>query len=321
MRFVAPTPTPKGFARRTPPAVFPAILGLLGLALAWRRAGALIEGAAPLADLIAGGAIFIFLVALVAYAAKLMRRLSVLADDITVLPGRLGLSALCGSLYLTATLAGAWHPVAAVAVFYLGLALHVPIIGLILRYIVTSPREARRYSPAGQLYFTSPIVGALAAASLGLHPLADLLFYLFTAVGLLIGLWGAVDLMKRAMPAPLRPLLALHLAAISVSGSTAKILGHSDIALGAAVLAALVLVLLLPSLRATLQSGFSALWAAFTFPFAATASLWLLVGTAWTVPGLLLLAAATGINLAIAYRIGRLWLGGQLAVKTNAAIA
>lgn len=321
MRFVAPTPTPKGFARRTPPAVFPPILGLLGLAVAWRRAAGPIEAAAPLADLIAGGSIFVFAVILVAYGAKITRRISVLADDMTVLPGRLGLSALCGSLYLTATLTGAWHPSVAVAIFYLGLAIHVLIIGLILRQLLTAPPEARRYSPAGQLYFTSPIVGALAAASLGLHPLAQLLFYLFAATGLMIGVWGGLDLARRPMPAPLRPLLALHLAAVSVSGSTAKILGHDQIAFGAAILAALVLALLLPALRATVQSGFSALWAAVTFPSAATASLWLLVGAGWTVPGLLLLAAATGINLAIAYRIGQLWLGGQLAVKTNAAIA
>ncbi|WP_284165435.1 tellurium resistance protein [Frigidibacter sp. SD6-1] len=321
MRFVAPTPTPKGFARRTPPAVFPAILGLLGLAVAWRRAARQLEAAAPLADLLAGAAVLVLGVALVAYAAKLMRRMSVLSDDIAVLPGRLGLSALCGSLYLTAMLTGPAHPVLAAVVFHVGLVFHLLVIGLILRQIATAPPEARRYSPAGQLYFTSPIVGALAAASLGFGPLAQFLFYLFSATGLAIGLWGVLDLVKRPMPAPLRPLLALHLAAISVSGSTAKLLGYDEIALGAAALAAVVLLLLLPALRPTLGSGFSALWAAITFPSAATASLWLLVGTGWTVPGLLLLAAASGINLAIAYRIGRLWLGGQLAVKTNAAIA
>jgi tellurite resistance protein len=81
----------------------------------------------------------------------------------------------------------------------------------------------------------------------------------------------------------------------------------------------LFLLGLLVSLRWITESGFSAMWGAFTFPIAAYASA--LFVTGWEVPGMLVLAAALGVVPVIAYRVITLWGSGRLAAVTNAAEA
>ena len=58
-----------------------------------------------------------------------------------------------------------------------------------------------------------------------------------------------------------------------------------------------------------------------TMTLAATATLWLTLGGLWCWPGLAALLLATIIIPAIAWKVLRAWAGGQLALKTNAAIA
>jgi tellurite resistance protein len=70
-----------------------------------------------------------------------------------------------------------------------------------------------------------------------------------------------------------------------------------------------------------LEAGFSPLWGAFTFPLAAVANFWLVLGGAWRLPGGLALVAATVVIPPIAIKVMQLWAKGQLAVKTNAATA
>jgi len=104
---VPPLPRPPvapggGGWRRTPPAIFPPILGLWGLGLGWRAAGeAAGFGPAP-GEVILGAVFLLWLGALVAYGAKVARRPGVLAEEVRVLPGQSGLAALG-----MATMAGA----------------------------------------------------------------------------------------------------------------------------------------------------------------------------------------------------------------------
>src|SRR6056297_537910 len=62
------------FWRRTPPVLFPACLGALGLGLGWRRAAEALgaPGAIGEAVLAVAGAVFLF--AFTSYAAKVLRR-------------------------------------------------------------------------------------------------------------------------------------------------------------------------------------------------------------------------------------------------------
>ena len=74
---------------------------------------------------------------------------------------------------------------------------------------------------------------------------------------------------------------------------------------------------LMLSLRWITQSGFSARWAAFTFPLSAFAGALFALG--WDLAGMVVLVAALGVIPAIAYRVITLWGSGKLAAVTNAA--
>lgn len=322
MRFAPPSPTPPGLARRVPPAVFPPVMGLFGLGLGWRRFGVVADLPAVTGEAILGGVTLLFLFSLVAYMAKLIRRPAVLAQDLAVLPGRLGVSALFANLYLLAIVLHPYLPGLTAPLIIGALIIQLGLMALILRALAAVPPAGRQLRSAGHLYFTSPLVAAMAAALTGQSGLGGLLLLTTLAIGgaiWLADLWALAR--GRPVPPPLRPILALHLSVTSVAGITAGALGWVDAAQGFAWLAALTLLAFVLAARWMTQSGFTPLWSAFTFPLAATASLWLAQGDFWLWPGLATLLAASGIVPAIAFRVMKMWAGGQLAVRTNAASA
>ena len=91
--------------------------------------------------------------------------------------------------------------------------------------------------------------------------------------------------------------------------------------MGFAGLAGAILVLLLIRARWLTAAGFTPFWGAFTFPLAATASLWLTLGGIWALPGVAALAGAMALVPWVAWKVLRLWARGQLATITNAAVA
>ena len=80
-----------------------------------------------------------------------------------------------------------------------------------------------------------------------------------------VAIWAisAVQLIRRIPPAPLRPLLAIHLAPASLFASVAALAGQGWLAQGFAALAVILLLALIFSGRWITESGFSALWGAF----------------------------------------------------------
>jgi tellurite resistance protein len=128
------------------------------------------------------------------------------------------------------------------------------------------------------------------------------------------------------VPAPLRPLLAIHLSPAALLGTVSLGLGYHTLALVFAVLAALILTALVLGARWLLVAGFSPFWGALTFPLAASANLWLGMGErgmgeGWRWAGDGALIAATLIIPPIAVKVLQLWAKGTLAIKTNAATA
>ncbi len=315
---VFPPRLPARFAR-TPPAVFPVILGLLGLGLALKR-GLLALALDPgLADAVLGAVTALWAFAVFAYAAKVLRRASVVMDDLRVLPGRTGLAAMSMGGMLVAVELAVFSPPLAKALLTGALALHLGLAALLVAVLRGLPPEGRVVTPALHLSFVGFIVGGLAAVPLGWTGLALALLVLTLPVAVVI--WGlsAVQLVRRIPPAPLRPMLAIHLAPASLFASVAALTGQGALAQIFAALAAILLFALLISIRWITESGFSALWGAFTFPLAACASALILTG--WTVPGLVVLTAALGVIPVIAWKVLVLWGSGQLAARTNAAEA
>lgn len=304
---------------RMPPAVFAVALGVLGLALALKRALAEAQLPQGLADLVMGLAVGVWLFCAVAYATKIARRPGVVMEELRVLPGRAGLAAATVGAFACAAVLGFFLPGMARGVLAIGLGLQTVLAGLMIRALMTAPAEGRVVTPVWHLSFVGFIVGALAAVPLGWITLASGI--LWATIPVAVGIWAVSlwQLVQRVPPAPLRPLLAIHLAPASLFASVAGLLGMTLLAQGMVLLGCGIALALLASGRWITQGGFSPLWGAFTFPLAAFASALLING--WGVAGVLVTVLALGAVPVVAWRVLRMWPAGTLATKTNAATA
>ncbi|TCM84685.1 tellurite resistance protein [Rhodovulum steppense] len=275
-------------------------------------------------DMILGAITLLYLFCVAAYALKFMRRPGVLSEDLRVLPGRAGLSAMVLSVYLVAAALAPFAPGAALAVLGTGLALHVGLVTLVLRALVRGPAEQRRVSPVWHLQFVGFIVAALPALDLGFGGFASALLYATGATA--VAVWGAslVQFWREDVPAPLRPLLAIHVAPACLLGSVALALDKPGLAWACLLIAALLAGVMLLRLPWLLRARFSPLWGAFSFPLAALAGLTIAlaaVGQSEAVrmaAGLILVAATLAIP-PILVAILRAWARGGLGARTNAA--
>jgi tellurite resistance protein len=319
---VAPPPT-RAFARM-PPAVFPGIMGLFGLGLALRRGVDVIGYPADVPELILGAVSLLWVLAILAYGIKLRQRPAVILQDLAILPGRTGLSAMSLSMLLLAATLLPYSLNAATVLMFAGLALHATIAALIVYVLAKGPEEGRHLTPAWHLHFVGFIIAGLCAGPLGYVLLGQVILIGSAVVAAVIWAVSLVQLARRIPPAPLRPLLAIHLAPASLLGTVAWVQGLPSVALGFALLGGVILAAMVLTLRWITTSGFSALWGAFTFPLAAYTSLLFVLAGPYPVlewPALVCLIASLGIVPAIAIRILQMWTKGTLAAKTNAATA
>ncbi len=316
--------------RRTPPAIFPPIFGLFGLALAWRRATDGFAVSSAMGDIILGGVTMLYLFALTAYAVKFTYRPGVVVDDLKTLPGRAGLVAMVLSGMLLAAGVVTFSTTLALLILILAVGLHAGIAVLVTRELITGPAKARRITPVWHLIFVGLILSPLAALPLGFANYSLVIFAVMLVLALAI--WGASlgQIISGNTPAPLRPILAIHLAPASMLGTVAYMLGFAGLGFALGILAIVILAWLLIRVRWLTETGFSPLWGAFTFPLAAFSTCMQIMGAAghglwqgevFRVLGGLTLVAATMIIPVITWKILQLWAKGALAVKTNAAEA
>lgn len=313
-----PPHRPKLFARM-PPAVFPVLMGLLGLGLALRRGLVALELPVAAGELLLGLAVGLWAFAVFGYGVKIARRPGVVIEDLKTLPGRAGLAAATLGLLLGASAMVPYAPGLAHGMLYTGLALHAGLAALVLRQFFSLPPEAREITPVWHLHFVGFIIGALSAAPLGLTALAQALLY--GTIPLAGAIWAVslAQFARRIPPAPLRPLLAIHLAPASLFATVAASLDLPLLALIFAALAAALFLTLLFAVTWLTTSGFSALWGAFTFPIAAFCSA--LYATGFAATATVLLIFALGLIPALLLKTLTAWSKGGLAAKTNAAEA
>ncbi len=314
-----PMHQPPRFAK-TPPAIFPPILGLLGLALALRLGLAGLGLPLAAADLVAGVAVVIWGFAAFAYLAKLLRRPSVVLADLRVVPGRAGLAAMTMGAMAAASLLLPFSTLAAQSLVVAGLAGHT-VLAVLLLGLLRKGDLPMPLNPSLHLSFVGFIVAAPAAIGLGWTLLATVLFWVMLAVAL--GIWGfSVGQALRALPPPpLRPMLAIHLSPVALLASVAGLLGMDSAATVLLVVGAIFAVILILAARWVCLAGISALWGAFTFPLAAFATAMLGAGGVWLAPGFGVAGVALVVNPVIAWWILKRWPGGKLAAVTNAAEA
>ncbi|MBC7138294.1 MAG: tellurium resistance protein [Defluviimonas sp.] len=324
MAFRAPQPKPPGLWRRTPPAIFPPILGLMGLGLLWRGAARLFGVPGGIGEALLGAVTLLWLLAVLAYGAKIARRPGVLAEDLRILPGRAGLAAAVLCIYSFAVVLAPHAPAQARPVLLLGLVAHAAMLAVLLRVMARGPAEQRQVTPVWHLQFTGVIVAAIAAEAVGWMGFAHVMFFVALVAALAIWSLSARQFARRRVPAPLRPLLAIHLTPANFLGAVGLGLGWDLPGVVFSCIAAGLLLALLLSVRWLTAAGFTPLWGAFTFPLASVGALWMTLAAAhpvWRLPGGLALVAATLVIPPIAFRVMRMWASGHLAVKTNAAVA
>lgn len=315
-----PPRKPKLFAK-TPPAVFSVVLGLLGLGLALRKAAGILGLPGGLVEAALGAVLGFWLFATVALLSKIARRPAVLLEDLKVLPGRAGMAACSMSAMLAAAVLVPYAPGIAYAVMVAALLAHGLLAGLVIWQLARAPKEQRVVTPVWHLSFVGGIVAAIPALALGRVELAQAL--LWGAMPLAGLIWGAslAQMIGRIPPAPLRPLLAVHLAPAALFSSVAAGLGQGILAQSFAGFGAVLFLALLAGLRWVTAAGFSALWGSFTFPLVAYAAALIGLGGQAEQIGLGLLAAAVPVVIGIAWKVVALWPTGKLAAKTNAAEA
>lgn len=306
---------------RTPPVVFPVILGLLGLVLAL-RVGLGVAGlpTAP-ADVLAGVAVGLWAFAILAYATKLLRRPGTIMEDLRVLPARGGIAAATMGGMAVAAIIAPFAPSAGWAVLVVSLAAHVIHAALLLWLLSRLPPEARVMNPTFHMTLVGPIVGGIAAVGLGSLTLASLLFVATLPIAAVIWSISILRLQTDQPPAPLRPLLAIHLAPAAVLASVAGLIGQDRYELALLVFALIIAAGLLIRLRWIMAAGMSPLWGAFSFPLAALTGAMLNRGGAWAMPGLAMLALSLATIPALVWLVLKEWPGGKLAARTNAAEA
>ncbi len=314
---------PKGIWRATPPAIFPPIMGLLGLGLAWRNAAKVMPAPEWIGEMILGAVSLLYVFALVAYFAKVVRRPGVVADDLRILPGRAGLSAGAASGFLFAAVLVPYSVAFAKTVLVLALAAQVIVALLTIRSFALGPVEQRRVTPVWHLTFVGFIIAPLAAVPLGWIGLSQFIFATTLPIAAAIYVISAVQFAKSDVPPPLRPLLAIHLSPLSLFGIVATLLGYTTLAVAFAWVGLTVFIVALLAIRYLTKGDFSALWGAFTFPLVAFVNLMLaattLSPTPFRVIGGLVLVAASLVIVYIAAKIIQLWTKGKLSKATNAA--
>lgn len=315
-----PPRKPKLFAK-TPPVVFSVVLGLLGLGLALRRGAEVLGLPGGLVEAALGAALGFWAFATVALLCKIARRPAVLLEDLRVLPGRAGMAACSMSAMLAAAVLVPYAPGLAYAVMVLALLAHGALAALVIWQIARSPKEQRVVTPVWHLSFVGGIVAAVPALALGRLDLAQVLLWWALPIAALI--WGAslAQMIGRIPPAPLRPLLAIHLAPAALFSMVATGLGQGILAQSFAAFGGVILLAMLAGLRWVTVAGFSALWGSFTFPLVAYAAALIGLGGQAQQIGLGLLAASAVVVLWVAWKVVAMWPVGKLAAKTNAAEA
>lgn len=301
---------------RTPPALFPVMLGLLGLGLGWRRALGPDSWVEPV--LLAIVALYLFFAGL--YVAKLMRHAKILRADMATPPAQAGVAALTMSGMLAAAVLTPLEPHLAAALLALSVLGHIGIMGVLTRHLRAAGIRAGQVTPALHLPYVGLVLAPMAAIPLGWTGLSWALLAVSVPPVLVVGGLSIRNTLRDGMAPPLRPSHAIHVAALSIFGSVLWQLGVERLACALLIVAGIVTLVLVIRIRWLTAAGFTPVWGAFTFPMAALAGLVQFrfgpeAGIWVQIP----LAVATVLILPIAARVLRRAFTGALARQTGAA--
>lgn len=314
------------FWRRTPPALFPVCLGMIGMGLAWLRAAEVLGAPRLLAVvwIAVSGAAIVF--CLGSYLAKLAKAPRVVLIDLNPAPGRAAVSAgsMCILLLAAALVAltGEAHP--ALALWFAGLALHMAYAICVLIVIYQDGLRNLRITPVLFLPFVGFIVSPFGGVELGQIAISHYVFWWTLPVFLLIFALSAPRYVLWPTPIPQRAAAAILLAPTSLFASAAYVLGMEKFFGIFFVAACVVALALLVSVRWLTKGGWTPLWGAFTFPLAAFAAACVIAAGlydgVWPAIAWGVLVVSSMIVAWLFIMTMKAWAKGRLAPATGAAV-
>jgi tellurite resistance protein len=250
----------QSMAVRLPPNFFGIALGLAGLAVLWAFAATSFGAPAAVGDGLAVIAAVVWVGLTVAYLRQGPRRILADARDATVGPF---LAAPVMSVYALAYVLEPYAPSGARAIVIAFLVIGLIVSGLLTGQWLMGGLEEKTFGPA---FFLPGIgigfVGADAAATVGLHSIAQLFFGVGVAAWVLI---SSVTLnrmfFRPRLPPNLIPTMAIELAPAAVAGNAYFLIhpGPPDLLLlalsGYAALMVIAQIRLLPSASRSLSGA------------------------------------------------------------------
>ncbi|KAB7615643.1 hypothetical protein F9L33_02460 [Amylibacter sp. SFDW26] len=312
------------FWRRTPPALFPCLLGFLGLGLSWRRAASVWGIPTWIGEVLALCATVLFALTFLCYLLKMIARPSVVMDDLKVVPARGAVSAGSMCLMMIAALLVPYSIEVARIIWWISLFLHTLYMICVVWAFAQAKNILRNITPPIFLPFIGYIVAAVSGPALGYKDLSAFILLATMPAFLLIAVMSLMNLAKGYVPAPLHPSYAIVLAPTCIYGAGAYEVWSLDVYAWFWWAAMLVAIGMLPFIKWFTKGGWNPGWGGFTFPLSAYAGMMLMgveagLGMLSEIAAIGSLGVATVIIPYIVCKTYRLWVIGGLAQATGAA--
>ncbi|MGB0411684.1 MAG: hypothetical protein ACPGFA_08870 [Pikeienuella sp.] len=315
------------FWRRTPAALFPVCLGMIGIGLPWLSVAETMGGPKWFAGAWISVSAVAVLFCMASYLAKLMVAPRVLLIDLNPAPGRAAVSAGSMCLLVLAAalvrLTGAAQP--ALALWCLGLGLHAVYALCVLYAIWADGLRNFRFSPVLFLPFVGFIVATFGGPDLGQKALSHYLFWAALPSFLLIFVFSAPRFLLWPTAIPQRAAAAILLAPVSLLATASFILGMERFFDLFFIAACAVAAGLLVGVRWLTAGGWTPLWGAFTFPLSAFTATMVIAanryGGAWEYAAWIVLIISSAIIAYLFTLTMWAWSRGRLAPATGAATA
>lgn len=325
-RYPAPEFPPrqgKLFAR-TPPVIFTVLAGLMAVQLVARQL--LVAAGLPLgsADLGAGILLALWLFCIFALIVRIGRRPSVIADDFRVLVSRNGLFSATISGMIAGQMIAPWWPGISLWLIMAALAAHLALALVFFTLAWRNRQSTRPHAwawpdPGLHLIYAGPLVAVpvlIAQGGSGAAAAISVICLMLASLGLLAGVIG---LIRHQNPAPLRPMLLLHLAPVALASTVALSFGHETLAAILGLVALLLLLVMITAVSWLARAGFTPIWGSAIWPVVLVADCMAQGGALMTSAAVLLPVSAFG--LVVCWWIFRLWPKGRLADMTNTGAA
>ncbi|MBJ2153283.1 hypothetical protein [Paracoccus sp. IB05] len=321
-RFPAPEFPPRQtrlFAR-TPPVIFTALAGLMSVPLVLREVLIATDLPVAAADMAAGILLAFWLFCTFALTVRIVQLPSVITDDFRVIVSRNGLfSAMISGMIAGQLIRPLW-PAISLGLTLVALVAHLGLALVFFTLAWRNRREARPHSwawqdPGMQLICAGPLVAVPALIGQGWTGAALGLSALCLVPASLALLAGLVALLREQTPAPLRPMLVLHLAPVALCAIVALDFGQETLAAVLGLTALLMLFVMVAAVGWLSRAGFTPIWGSAIWPIVLVADSLAQGGATGTSAAVLL--AVSVFAAVVCWRIFRLWPKGRLADMTN----